>query len=140
VSVSNTPLTPELVLVSPDLAEGARAALPDRPWEAFLPVLRPAVYRAPPIVAPAPAEPSWAGRLIAALPMLLLVAFTAVIVVGTLPWLSDKPTLGPPAPALPTATFKAPSLPTITGRSNDEQSVLHGSAATANRGSSAKQP
>ena len=31
------PLTPELCLVSPDLAAAARAALPDRPWERFAP-------------------------------------------------------------------------------------------------------
>jgi hypothetical protein len=34
---SRLELSPELVLVSPDLAEIARAALPDRPWEAFIP-------------------------------------------------------------------------------------------------------
>jgi hypothetical protein len=32
------PLSPELVLVCPDLRPEALAALPDRPWEAFLPV------------------------------------------------------------------------------------------------------
>jgi hypothetical protein len=32
------PLSPELVLVCPDLRLEALAALPDRPWEAFLPV------------------------------------------------------------------------------------------------------
>ena len=31
------PLSPELVLVSPELREQALAALPDRPWEAFAP-------------------------------------------------------------------------------------------------------
>ncbi len=39
-------LSPELVLVSPDLADGARAALTDRPWEAFLPPHR-AASRSP---------------------------------------------------------------------------------------------
>ena len=31
------PITPELALVSPELSASARAALPDRPWEMFLP-------------------------------------------------------------------------------------------------------
>jgi hypothetical protein len=31
------PLSPELALVSPELAEAARLLLPDRPWEAFAP-------------------------------------------------------------------------------------------------------
>jgi hypothetical protein len=31
------PISPELALVAPDVADAARAALPDRPWEAFAP-------------------------------------------------------------------------------------------------------
>ena len=31
------PISPELALVAPELAAAARAALPDRPWEAFAP-------------------------------------------------------------------------------------------------------
>jgi hypothetical protein len=132
------PISPELALVCPELAEEARAALPDRPWEAFLPVLRPAAHRPPPLVPAAPAEPGWPGRLAAALPMLLLVVFTAVIVVGTLPWLGDRPTLGPPGRTPATPIVKKPVLPTITVRnSNEEQLVLHGSAAAANRAPSA---
>jgi hypothetical protein len=135
-----TPISPELVLVSPDLAESARAALPDTPWEAFLPVLRPAVYRPPPIVAPSPAQAGWPARLIAAVPMLLLVAFTAVIVVGTLPWLGDRPTLGPRERLPATPTVGNPSLSTITVRNaNEEQPVLRGSAAAARRTSKAAQ-
>ena len=129
-----TPISPELALVSPELADGARAALPDRPWEAFLPELRPAVYRPPPAVAAAPAQPGWPTRLAGALPMLLLVVFTAVIVVGMLPGLGDKPTLGPRERAPIAPTVKTPSLPTITVRnSNEEQLVLRGSAADARR-------
>ena len=31
------PISPELALVDPVLAEAARAALPEEPWKAFLP-------------------------------------------------------------------------------------------------------
>lgn len=41
------PLSPELCLVSPDLAAAARAALPDRPWERFAPP-RPRIEAVPP--------------------------------------------------------------------------------------------
>jgi hypothetical protein len=48
------PISPELVLVSPQLRLKALAALPDRPWEAFL---RPPVEEEPPAAAsPAPVE------------------------------------------------------------------------------------
>ncbi len=40
------PVSPELCLVSPDLAAAARAALPDRPWERFAPP-RPPIVVAP---------------------------------------------------------------------------------------------
>jgi hypothetical protein len=40
-------ISPELALVDPELAEAARAALPERPWEAFLPPPRPEPVRAP---------------------------------------------------------------------------------------------
>jgi hypothetical protein len=35
VKASSEPISPELVLVSPELAERVRAELPERPWEAF---------------------------------------------------------------------------------------------------------
>ncbi len=122
-----TEISPELVLVSPDLAERARAELPDRPWEAFLPALRPAVHRPPPLRPAAHAEPSWPGRLIAALPVILIALFAVVIVVGTLPWLTDRPTLGPVEPVPTTPTVTTPALPTITIRNpNEERIPRHG--------------
>ena len=122
-------ISPELVLVSPELGERARAALPDRPWEAFLPPLRPVVYRAPPLATAAHAQLSWPGRLVAALPMIAIALFTVVIVVGTLPWLTDKPTLGPVEPIPTTPTITTPALPTITVRNpNEERIPRHGVA------------
>jgi hypothetical protein len=59
--MTDEPLSPELALVSPELAEAARAALPERPWEAFLPGPAPPPPPAPPAPpaspppAPAPA-------------------------------------------------------------------------------------
>ncbi len=47
---SEAPLSPELVLVSPELRERALAALPERPWENLWqqpPQLRPAAFDAP---------------------------------------------------------------------------------------------
>jgi len=122
-----TEISPELVLVSPELAERARAELPDRPWELFVPALRPAVYRTPPLRPSAHADTSWPGRLIAALPMILIALFAVVIVVGTLPWLTDRPTLGPVEPISTTPTVTTPILPTITVRDpNEERIPRHG--------------
>jgi hypothetical protein len=48
--VLGEPISPELALVSPELADAARALLPERPWERFVPPARatePAVIRSP---------------------------------------------------------------------------------------------
>jgi hypothetical protein len=91
--------SPELVLVSPELAARARALLPDRPWEAFAPPwLVAQAGRAAPAGA-YDAHATWPARLTAAFPIALLVAFLALLVIGSLPGLGDRPTLGPPAPA-----------------------------------------
>lgn len=49
-------LSPELALVSPELGERARAALPDRPWELFAPPVEGAAPRVRPTVRP---ESAW---------------------------------------------------------------------------------
>jgi hypothetical protein len=102
------PISPELVLVSPELAEQARAALPDRPWELFVPS-PPAevVPLAVPVAAPAH-QPSRAARILAYSPGILLLAFVLVIAVGSLPWLGDRPSLEP----APTVTQPVPTTPT----------------------------
>jgi hypothetical protein len=50
------PISPELVLVDPDLGARARAALPERPW----PALAPRLVR--PTIAPAPQRAQTTGR------------------------------------------------------------------------------
>ena len=103
------PISPELALVSPELAAIARAGLPDRPWEAFFqPVaegapLRPPAAVVPVVVAPtpsrvAPAELEHAGRRRPRIPvgLLLLVAFAGLLVAGSVLPVRDAPTLGPP--------------------------------------------
>jgi hypothetical protein len=54
--MTDEPLSPELALVSPELAERARATLPERPWEAFLPDPAPPAPPAPPPPSPAAEE------------------------------------------------------------------------------------
>ena len=92
-------ISPELVLVSPDLADAARAALPDRPWELFVPQspLRPPRLAPPvaPIETPVAAHP-WLVRAVAALPIVLLAIFSVAVLIGTTPWVSDRPSFEPP--------------------------------------------
>lgn len=101
-------ISPELVLVSPELGERARAALPDRPWELFVPQngLRPpsaAPVAAPPL--PVRREEPWPWRVVTLLPVVMLAIFTVAIFVGSLPWVGERPTLGPlPTHAQPTPT------------------------------------
>jgi hypothetical protein len=116
------PVSPELVLVSPELAERQRAALPDRPWESFASaqqVLRPP--RLPELAAalsqttapPTPAPTSKGSQIASAVPIVLMAGFIAVIVVGSLPWVGERPTLGPrPSPAPPRTTTQ----PALQGR------------------------
>jgi len=65
------PISPELALVSPELAAEARRTLPDRPWEAFAPPRPSAPLERPPlrlaplrIAAPEPHRPERPRRRI----------------------------------------------------------------------------
>jgi hypothetical protein len=116
------PLSPELALVSPELAEEARAQLPERPWEKFTqlpeakrlrvettpPVRRPA--RAVPQRRPAPAPRRRRPRVpVSTFVLIGLTAFMAVT--GVLP-ARDAPTLLP----APTKAKPAPERTTPAAR------------------------
>jgi hypothetical protein len=122
------PLSPELALVSPELAEEARAQLPERPWEKFTqlpeakrlrvettpPVRRPT--RAVPQRRPAPAPRRRRPRVPAS--TLVLIGLTAFMAVtGALP-ARDAPTLLPTPPKAkpaPARTAPAARLPLVAG-------------------------
>lgn len=111
------PLSPELALVSPELAAVARAFLPDRPWEAFLSrgaveaVTRPADVSAIPRTAvavgqkagvdhvpgatsePASRDSPRRRRAIRHLQFAAAAAFTALLVASSLPIVRNAPTL-----------------------------------------------
>jgi hypothetical protein len=122
--VAAAQISPELVLVCPELAEQARAALPDQPWEAFLPRPASSPLGQAQIAAPRSAERSWPERLAASLPTLLLAVFTALIVVGSLPWLGDRPTLGPRQRVPPAPVVSTPTSPRTTPDASEQQQQL----------------
>jgi hypothetical protein len=97
-------LSPELALVSPELAEQARAELPDRPWEAFAPPPPPVLVLRPAPAAAAAPQRRWPRRR-RRMPIrraLLGLGLLALLVAGFLP-ASDSPTLDP-APTPPAVT------------------------------------
>lgn len=126
-------ISPELVLVCPELGEQARAALSDRPWEMFVPRL-PA--RPIPIgVAPSTQNArSWSGRLASAFPAVLIAGFVAVVVVGSLPWIGERPTLGPPPARLqPTPAVTTPTVPRETPATGAQQAARRALSGTVSR-------
>ena len=81
-------MSPELVLVSPDLAGSARASLSDCPWEAFLP------QQPPPAAVVLAPEPRRVRRMVRrALPFAWIATFLAAVVVGSILPVRDGPTL-----------------------------------------------
>jgi len=101
VPAATEPISPELALVSPELAEAARARLPDRPWEAFLSAAAAVVPLRPPAAAESSVEAVEApvvGHRRSPVPigLILLVAFVGVVAAGSVLPVRDAPTLGPP--------------------------------------------
>jgi hypothetical protein len=87
-----SPISPELALVCPELAARARAAMPDRPWEMFVP-RRPVQVAQ---LAPVPvARPHRWLRVASFVPAALLLAFAALLVVGSLASFGKRPSLTP---------------------------------------------
>jgi hypothetical protein len=121
------PISPELALVSPELASSARVELPDRPWEAFLPSIRlPAIPLAEVKPAPARAVQPVAmerrrRRFRPPIGLMLLLAFAGVVVAGSVLPVRDAPTLGPPsAPAIvPSPRVPSQTEPTAPRRTTE---------------------
>ena len=92
-------ISPELVLVCPELGAQARAAMPDRPWEAFVPRPREQPV-APAPLTPTPTKPKpprWL-RVVSLVPAALLVAFAALLLVGSISSFGQRPSLAPASP------------------------------------------
>ena len=106
--------SPELALVSPDVAERARAALPDRPWEAFARPHGPIERIGPPTPRTRETDGSrWVERVANAFPLVMLAGLIALLIVGSLPGLSKGPTLAPPSTTHPVQPA-APVAPAAT--------------------------
>jgi hypothetical protein len=101
------PISPELVLVDPELAAGARAALPDHPWPAPVPIERAA--------RPGPGRQFPVGAILA--PLGFAAAFILVISVLSVVRKGDRPTFAAPPPATPRtsqpATPQRTQTPTV---------------------------
>ena len=142
------PLSPELALVSPELAAAARARLPERPWEAFAPP--PAASQpepasalrlaAPPPVPPraAPLRPAPAPRRpLRSRPLVRTTAWVAAaaaaLTLASLP-VRDAPTLSPrddaraaaPAPALTPPSVVPPGTNRAQARPGEYPIAGHG--------------
>ncbi len=106
---ANGPISPELVLVDPDLAAGARAALPDRPWPASVRI--------------EPPTPTPDRRIPVAeiLSILSLAALVGILGVSLLP-ARDQPTFAAEGqriqPAAPSPTTGASTQPTTPQGTN----------------------
>jgi outer membrane biosynthesis protein TonB len=99
------PISPELVLVDPELAAGARAALPDHPWPAPVPI--------EPAARPGPGRQFRVGAILGQLGF--FAAFLLVIFVLSVVPRGDRPTLAapPPAAAPRPQPSAAPQPPTV---------------------------
>jgi hypothetical protein len=107
------PISPELVSVDPELAATARAALPEEPWQMFIPAPAPEPEPAPPPVATQPPLVTPRRSLRGAgIGLAFVAAAVAGIVVGTTDAFkraNDRPSFAAEPPAA------APSVVATTG-------------------------
>lgn len=88
-------ISPELVLVCPELAARARAAMPDRPWESFVPRRRVEPVGETPTAPRVAAGPGRWMRVASLVPAALLLVFAAVLLVGSISSFGERPSLAP---------------------------------------------
>jgi hypothetical protein len=105
-------ISPELVLVCPELAARARAAMPDRPWEVFVPRRVEPLLPAPVAVEPAPPVSQPWLRAISLVPAALLVGFATLLLVGSISSFGERPSLAPVS--RPPSAGRAPSSGTAS--------------------------
>jgi hypothetical protein len=117
------PISPELVSVDPELAATARAALPEEPWQMFIPAPAPAAEPAPLPVATEPLVVPRRSLRGTGIALAFVVAAVAGIVVGSTdvfkrandrPSFAAEPPTAAPSVAATTGVTTTVAPPTVT--------------------------